>query len=348
MQPTPAVRRRAPRQPVRRAPALAALLTLAALAALAGACGGGPDAGLERVVYAGSKWYGHAPVWAGVEQGIFERHGFRVEQLTFGTSADRVTALETDRAQLSSLGEVAMLAAMAAERRGFYWVGNQDIAPGNEGLVAVGVDTVAELRGKKIAVLLNTSVHVTVAMLLEEHGLDPLRDVELVHAQDASAVPSLVRNGTVAAGCIWEPHYSQLLAVPGAKLLGTDEDTDLYRRFRTMTGPDVVCASRRWVDADEARARRLVTAYFEAVRWCKDNPEELRALVARETGQSAQEVAAALDRMVWLDGADQRVVMSNARMFGQAEALSEVLVRLGVIGSAPPFRDWTRLDLLPE
>ena len=45
----------------------------------------------------------------------------------------------------ASLGEVAMLTAMARDRRGFYWIGCQNIAPGNEGLVAIGIDSIADL-----------------------------------------------------------------------------------------------------------------------------------------------------------------------------------------------------------
>lgn len=301
----------------------------------------GEATALERVVYAGSKWYGHAPVWVGLDQGIFERAGFEVADTSFGGSDDRINALENDDAQFASLGQVAMLAAMSRDRRGFYWIGNQDIAPGNEGLVAVGVESIADLRGKKIAVDLNTSVHITTALLLQSAGLDITKDVEVLKADD-SAVVDLVRNGDAAAGCIWEPYYAELRGLPGAKVLGDDRDTSIYKEFGTMTGPDMVCASRQWFDADPERAERLFRAYFEAVTWCKEHPEELNAFIAAKLDKPQDEVAAAMANFQWLDWGDQQTVMSDAVLFGQAAAAAEVLLSLGTVESAPAFRDWTR------
>lgn len=299
---------------------------------------------LETVVYAGSKWYGHAPVWIGLDRGIFAAAGFEVQDTAFGGSDDRINALENDDAQFASLGQVAMLSAMSRDRRGFYWIGNQDIAPGNEGLVAVGVESVEELRGKKIAVDLNTSVHITTALLLKQAGLDITSDVEVLKADD-SAVVDLVRNGDAAAGCIWEPYYAELRGLPGAKVLGDDRDTSIYKEFGTMTGPDMVCASRAWFDADPDRAQRLFRAYFEAVTWCKEHPEELVNFIAAKLDKPRDEVAGAMANFKWLDWEDQQTVMSDAVLFGQAEAAGQVLVDIGTIEAVPAFRDWTRPGL---
>lgn len=336
-----------PDGPRRRGLLRATLLgALAVVAAIFSACGGGPD-GREKLVYAGSNWFGHAPVWVGVRKGIFAEAGFDVDARAFGPSSDRLTAIGSGAAQFASVGEVAMLAAMAEGRDGFYWIGSQDIAPGNEGLVGIDVESIADLRGKRIAVNVGTSVHVTAYELLRGAGLDIAKDVEVLRAAD-SAVVDLVRSGEAAAGIIWEPFYTDLRALPGAKVLGTDEDTSIYRRFKTMTGPDVVCASRAWVDADPARAKRFFRAYFDAVAWCQGNPGELAAIVADQVGKKPEEVAPALSRIRWLDRSAQRVVMSDAMLFGQAVELSRILTEMGILRSAPEFRKWTRPDLLAD
>ena len=321
----------------------AAAVVMAAAAAVP-ACAPGDS---DLIVYAGSNWYGHAPVWVGVAKGIFEKHGLTVEERAFGSSPNRVSALESGAAQFASLGEVAMLGAMAAGRRDFYWIGNQDIAPGAEGLVAVGAESIAELRGKSIAVNLNSSVHITAYELLQAHGLDLGTDVTVINAPD-SGVVDLVRAGDAVAGCIWEPYFSDLKALPGARVLGLDTDTSVYRRFKTMTGPDMLCASRAWVDADVERARTLFAAYFESVEWCRDNPDELAGLVSARIGKPRDEVSRVLGKIVWLGGEDQQVAMSDAMLFGQAEYAASVLRNMGVIEAIPSFRDWTRPDLLPR
>jgi len=301
----------------------------------------------ETIVYAGSAWYGHAPVWAGLRQGIFKKHGFNVRKEAFGGSADRISNLAANNAQFASLGEVAMLAAMARNNRDFYWIGCQNIAPGNEGLVAIGIDSIAGLKGKKIAIYENTSVHLTVALLLKQAGLDITRDVEILNAQD-SAVVDLVRNGDAVAGAMWEPFYTDLRGLPGAKLLGTDMDTSIYKRFKMMTGPDVLCASRSWVDADPERAQRFFRAYFEAVAWCADHPEELVKIVVEEVRKPEKEVRAALKNFKWNGWGAQKAMLSDPRMFGQAKAVSELLIELGRMESVPAYREWTKVDWYDE
>ena len=37
-------------------------------------------------------------------------------------------------------------------------------------------------------------------------------------------------------------------------------------------------------------------------------------------------------------------MLSNERMFGQAQVASELLERLGQLETVPSFKDWTRLD----
>ena len=63
---------------------LTRFILLAITLLLLGSCNqkepaGSSNTGLEPVVAVGSQWYGHVPVWAGIERGIFARQGFNVE-----------------------------------------------------------------------------------------------------------------------------------------------------------------------------------------------------------------------------------------------------------------------------
>jgi ABC-type nitrate/sulfonate/bicarbonate transport system substrate-binding protein len=69
------------------------------------------DTARHRLVAVGSQWYGHIPVWVGIERGIFKEAGFDVEWRFIGKSMDRLNAISSDEAQFASLGEIAMLSA---------------------------------------------------------------------------------------------------------------------------------------------------------------------------------------------------------------------------------------------
>lgn len=331
------------------------LITSALMLLALGGCdrGAAPDetrgAGPTEVVAVGSQWYGHLPLWAGIERGIFARSGFAVEWRVIGKSMDRLNAISSGEAQFASLGEIAMLSAMAQGNERFYWVGSQDIAPGFEGLVAQpGVTRIEDLRGKRIGLPFGSSVDLTCRMLLRQHGLRPGTDVRLVNLE-LGDVPAVFRAGNVDAAAVWEPGYSKLQAVPGATVLGRDTDTEVYRRFGTMTGPDVLILSRAWADADPARTRRFLAAYFEALSWVADHTEQAAQLAAgKYIQQNLALILRSLRKFVWQGLADQRRVMSDRGMFGQADYVLGILdEQMGAIPRKPEFRRWVRLDLLP-
>jgi ABC-type nitrate/sulfonate/bicarbonate transport system substrate-binding protein len=305
--------------------------------------------GNRKVVAVGSQWYGHIPVWVGIERGIFAPHGFEVEWRAIGKSMDRLNAISSGEAQFASLGEIAMLSAMAQGNTRFYWVGNQDIAPGFEGLVAqAGIDSFEQLRGKRIGFPFGSSVELTARMLLRQHGLDPQRDVRLVNLE-VGDVPAVFRAGNVDAALIWEPGFSQLKAVEGANVLGMDTDTEVYRRFGTMTGPDVLVIGKAWVDADPSRARRFLSAYFDSLDWVRAHPEQTIEVVAgRYIQQQPEVIRANLNKFQWQNAAEHQRVMSDRGIFAQADYILEILVeQMGALPRKPAFRDWVRLDLIP-
>jgi ABC-type nitrate/sulfonate/bicarbonate transport system substrate-binding protein len=307
------------------------------------------EAGPHKVIAVGSQWYGHIPVWIGIENGIFEKHGFEVEWRFIGKSIDRMNAISSGEAQFASLGEIAMLSQMAQGNKRFYWVGNQDVAPGFEGLVArKGITTYEQLKGQKIGFPFGSSVDLTCRMLLKQNGLDPEKDVELVNLE-VGDVPAIFRTGQIAAALIWEPGFSQLMAVEGATVLGMDTDTEVYKEFGTMTGPDVLIISKVWVDADTARATEFMRAYFEALSFVKDNPEKATEIVqGKYIQQELELIRENMDKFIWHDLEAQKKIMSESGIFGQAEYVVRILREdMNKIPEKPDFLKWVNLDILP-
>ncbi len=305
--------------------------------------------GTEKVIAVGSQWYGHIPVWIGIEKGIFKKEGFDVKWRFIGKSMDRLNAISSGEAQFASLGEIAMLSAMAQGNKKFYWVGNQDIAPGFEGLVAVpGITTIEQLKGKKIGFPFGSSVDITCRILLKQNGLDPLKDIQLVNLE-VGDVPAVFRAGNVDAALIWEPGFSQLVSVKGATILGKDTDTEVYKKFKTMTGPDVLIISKPWVDSNPSRSRKFMKAYFQALKWVENNTNEAIEMVqGKYIQQDIELIRENMNKFVWHDLTAQKKVMSNEGIFGQADYIIDILYTdIKSIPKKPDFRKWVNLDILP-
>lgn len=304
----------------------------------------------EKIVIVGSAWYGHAPAWVAIEKGYFEREGIEAEYKFVQSSTDRMSALTTGSAQFASLGEIAMLSFMAQGNRAFYWVGNQDIAPGFEGIVAQPyIKSVEDLRGKKLAVQFASSVDITAYYILKKHGLDMFEDVKRINMRGPEMIPAFT-NQSVDAAAIWEPTFTQLQeSVEGAHVLGYDTDTEIYEKFGTMTGPDVLILSKRFADRQPENARKLLKAYFEALEWVKANPDETAQVIEKYVKQDPAFIAQGLKKFVWNSASEQKRIMSDQGMYPQVDFIC-VFLRdsLGKINKIPDYRRWVRLDLLPE
>jgi taurine transport system substrate-binding protein len=117
-----------------------------------------------------------------------------------------------------------------------------------------------------------------------------------------------------------------------------------------MTGPDVLLLSRAFADEDPERAREFLAAYFEALAWVKEHPDEAAELVHREgyLPQDLDQIRESLSRFEWHTLEDQHEVMSDEGLFGQTEYVLRILHEdMRAIPEKPDFRKWVRLDLLP-
>jgi ABC-type nitrate/sulfonate/bicarbonate transport system substrate-binding protein len=112
----------------------------------------------------------------------------------------------------------------------------------------------------------------------------------------------------------------------------------------------VLIIGKSWVDADPARARRFMQAYFEALSWVKANTDAATEIVqGAYIEQELDVIRENMDKFVWHDAEAQRTVMSDAGIFGQADYVVRILHEdMKTIPEKPAFRDWVRMDILPS
>jgi len=193
---------------------------------------------------ASTTWFGHVPLMVAIDRGYFKEVGLDIELKPIVKSSDRMLALTQGGIQWTNTGVLSVIVEMAKGNDSFYWFANVDDSPGAEGLVVQpGINSIKDLKGKKIAVTLNSGAEITLYYLLKEAGL-ALTDVRVV-PMAANEMVAAFTNKNIDAYCVWEPAFSDgQKAVPGSKVLATDKDTPIYRKFKTASAPDVVVIRR--------------------------------------------------------------------------------------------------------
>ncbi|OBG60985.1 MULTISPECIES: aliphatic sulfonate ABC transporter substrate-binding protein [unclassified Mycobacterium] len=164
--------------------------------------------------------------------------------------------------------------------------------------------SVADLKGKKIAVTKGTDPYFFLLQSLATAGLSPA-DVEMVNLQHADGKTALER-GDVDAWSGLDPFMAQTIQQQGSRMLYRNPDFNSYgvlnvREDFSAAHPDVV--------------QSVVNSYEEARKWAKAHPEELAALLASQAKVTPSVAQEELRRTV-LDippapGDPQRTVLTN-------------------------------------
>jgi len=322
--------------------AFAASFVVSALIALWGAAAQSPPPKLD---FAGSvTWMGQVPVMAAIDKGYFKDAGLDVDIKVVLNSSDRIAALTAGSVAFSNLGRVAVISDMARGNQSFYYFANIDDSPGIEGCWArPGIGSFAELKGKKVAA--NTSAEITLNGLLAAHGMT-IKDVSYLNLPPTE-MAGAISKGDIDAACVWEPLLDGVKqAAPGGKLLGTDKDTDFYKKYGTQAAPDIVVISKKFVDEHPDQAQKLALAIFKGADLTTKDPAEAAATTAHYFKKPVDEVLAQIKtfRYFGLAGWPEHIKQHTAQM----QVLAQWLYDNNKIPSVPDVAKWENVSFLPK
>ncbi|MHB1207539.1 MAG: ABC transporter substrate-binding protein [Rhodospirillaceae bacterium] len=149
-----------------------------------------------------------------------------------------------------------------------------------------GIATLADLKGKKIGVAVDTSAAYFLGRMLQSAGLDESQ-VQVVNVPIPEMAEALAK-GTIDALAIWEPEISRAQSAVGADAVVFPGDA-VYRSMFNLNTTEGELSD----PAARARIVRFVRAVLDASAEAKLHPAEAQAAVVRQTRHTAEDVAAA-------------------------------------------------------
>ncbi len=132
-----------------------------------------------------------------------------------------------------------------------------DWSRGGDAIVARrGINNVADLKGKKVAVTERTPSHSFLLWLLDAGGLNQ-KDIEIVPTSDAIQAGDLFKSQRVDAAVTWSPTDEECVrTVPGARIL---EST----RSASHIIADIFFAKRDYVNANRDKLQKLYEGWMQ-------------------------------------------------------------------------------------
>lgn len=145
--------------------------------------------------------------------------GVAVKWVEFPAGPQLLEGLNVGAVDVGFVGEAPPIFAQAAGAK-FVYIGFDPAAPEAEAIVVPKdspIKTVAELKGKKVALNKGSNVHYLIVKALEKQGLK-LSDIQPVYLPPADARAAFER-GAVDAWVIWDPFLAAVEKQSGARLL---------------------------------------------------------------------------------------------------------------------------------
>ena len=212
-----------------------------------------------------------------------------------------------------------------------------DWSNGGDGMVVrETIKSVADLRGKKVALAQHSPSHYLLLNLLINSGLQP-SDVDFKFTEDAFQAAAAFNADRSLAGCVsWAPDIYKLSEVRGNKLLVSTATANKLISDVMFARADFVRDNPKIVDG-------LVRGFFDAVEELKNeaNKKKAAALMGKAYGLPADEAAGMLADAHSTNFAENReffLNQNNPTNFERYwETASTLYLKLGSISSAVRF-----------
>jgi NitT/TauT family transport system substrate-binding protein len=220
-------------------------------------------------------------IWTGMDRGIFDKEGLDLELRQFSTGLEVFQALIGGSLDVLATG--AVLSNFPARGQGkVFLINDIEVATAQLWVHSdQGIQSFADLKGKRIATSTGTTAHVFLDRALRANSVDP-KEVELLNQAMPAAVTSFI-SGAVPAVALWVPFNVTVRdKVPDAVKLA---DAGAYYPQAAIIGG--WAAANSYYDANAETLAKLIKGWGEANDYVIANSEEaLESLQKAHYGQT--------------------------------------------------------------
>ena len=248
------------------------------------------------------------------DQHLLENRGYNV---TWVLSAGSNKANEGLRSKALDVGSTAGSAALVARANGSP-IKAIDLYAGGEWTALVvtknsAINTIADLKGKKVAVTKGTDPYFFLLQSLATAGLSP-SDIEIVNLQHADGKTALER-GNVDAWSGLDPFIAETIQQQGSRFIYRNPNFNTY---------GFLDAREDFIANHPNSVQAVVNSYEEARKWAKAHPNELAALLASQANiplsVAQEELTRTLVDIDPVPGDPQRAILTRVEPLAVADS----------------------------
>ncbi|MBV9387499.1 MAG: ABC transporter substrate-binding protein [Chroococcidiopsidaceae cyanobacterium CP_BM_ER_R8_30] len=224
-----------------------------------------------------SAWPGWFPWKVAQEQKIFNTNKINVDLKWFDNYTDSINGLTASKLNANSQTLNDTLSPVASGADEVIVLVN-DNSTGNDQIIArPGINTVADLKGKKVAAEEGTVDHFLLLLGLKKADLTQA-DIQFQPLETGAAAAAFAAGRVDAVG-VFAPFTTKALSLPGSKALFTSKD------FPGAI-PDHLVVSRKMIEERPQDVQAMVDAWFATLDYIQKNPGKADEIMAKRAGVS--------------------------------------------------------------
>jgi sulfonate transport system substrate-binding protein len=211
-----------------------------------------------------------------------------VKWTEFPAGPQLLEGLNVGSIDFGTVGEAPPIFAQAAGANLVY-VGNEPPSPGSEAIVVPktsAIRSLAELKGKRVALNKGSNVHYLLVKALEKAGLS-YADIQPIFLPPADARAAFER-GSIDAWAIWDPFLAAAEKQLGARVLADGKGLVANHQF--------YLAARPYAEKNREIVNILLEEIAKVDEWGEKNPKEVATILSAQTGLEVDVVALAASR----------------------------------------------------
>ena len=277
-----------------------------------------------------------------LNMGYFEQMGLNVTLTEFQGGPQEIAAMASGDIDISQIGHGAHALCIQGQAKIFHL----DCTSLADAVVAntdKGISSIADLKGKTIAVSSGTSAEIILNLALASAGLTQ-DDVTLVE-MDANGMVSAMVSGGVDACATWSPSTMTIANALGDKALTLATNNDYVDQ---VTFPSSFITTEKFANENHDVLVRFSRALLMAQDYRADNIEEVAKWVAKQCKADEQTMLDCVGEGNWLTGEFVAAGLEDGTVKSYYENQQKVFIDAGRITEEVPVENYVMFDVMEE
>jgi NitT/TauT family transport system substrate-binding protein len=277
-----------------------------------------------------SAWPGWFPWQVAQEAKLFQKAQVNVDLKWFDGYLESISTLTAGQLSANSQTLNDTIGPLASGADLVIVLTNDNSAGNDQIIVREGINSVADLKGKKVAAEEGVVDHYLLLLGLEKAGLTQ-KDIQFVPLETGKAAAAFVAGQVDAVG-VFAPFTTQALKRPGSQILFTSKD------FPGAISDHLVF-NRQFVKDHPDQVQAVVDTWFATLDYIQKNEEKSIEIMAQRSGVSIEDYKnyAAGTRIFTLEDNLKALQpgKDNTSLPYSANKISDFLLHTGLINTKP-------------